>query len=76
MSIEIESKVKEIMSIVFELPLDEIKSSISSEAIEEWDSLKHMALIVALEEEFEKEFGEDAILAMVDLESIINKVSE
>ncbi len=76
MSIEIESKVKEIMSIVFELPLDKIKSSISSEDMEEWDSLKHMALIVALEEEFEKEFEEDAILAMVDLESIINEVSK
>ena len=75
MSIEIESKVKEIMSIVFELPLDKIKSNISSEDMEEWDSLKHMALIVALEEEFEKEFEEDAILAMVDLESIINEVS-
>ena len=76
MSIEIESKVKEIMSIVFELPLDKIKSNISSEDMEEWDSLKHMALIVALEEEFEKEFEEDAILAMVDLESIINEVSK
>ena len=76
MSIKIESKVKEIMSIVFELPVDRINSSTSSEDVEEWDSLKHMALIVALEEEFDKEFGEEAILTMIDLESIINEVSK
>lgn len=76
MSIKIESKVKEIMSIVFELPVDKINSSTSSEDVEEWDSLKHMALIVALEEEFDKEFGEEAILTMIDLESIINEVSK
>ena len=74
MSEEVETILKEIMSAVFEVPLDTITSQTSVENIDEWDSLKHISLIAALEEEFGKEYDEEAILRMTNFESILKEV--
>ena len=48
----IENRIKNIMAAVFELTVDKINENSSPDTIELWDSLKHMNLIIALEEEF------------------------
>ena len=71
---KVEDRIKSIMSAVFEIPEEQIKDNSSPDTIESWDSLKHMNLIVALEEEFEVEFTDDEILEMMNyalIESII-----
>ena len=45
-------KIKNVMSAVFEVPADSIKDDASSDNIETWDSLRHLNLILGLEEEF------------------------
>jgi acyl carrier protein len=45
-------KIKQVMSAVFEIPLESITDDASSDNIENWDSLRHLNLILALEEEF------------------------
>jgi len=40
------------MSAVFEIPVESIADDASSDNIENWDSLRHLNLILALEEEF------------------------
>ena len=45
-------KIKQVMSAVFEIPLESIADVASSDNIENWDSLRHLNLILALEEEF------------------------
>jgi len=50
---KINEKIRIIMSAVFEVPIEEITEESSSDNIESWDSLKHLNLILALEEEFE-----------------------
>lgn len=73
----LEEKVKNIMSAVFEIPVEQIKDNSSADTIESWDSLKHMNLIVALEEEFKIEFTDDEIIEMMNylliLEVLKNK---
>ena len=64
-----ENRIKKIMSVVFEVPDKEINDKSSPETIETWDSLKHMNLVVALEEEFDIEFNDEEILM---LDSFIN----
>ena len=64
-----ENRIKKIMSVVFEVPDKEINDKSSPETIETWDSLKHMNLVVALEEEFDIEFNDEEILL---LDSFIN----
>lgn len=71
-----ENRIKEIMSIVFETDLSMIDDSASPETIENWDSLKHMNLIAALEEEFKITFSDDEILDMLNYKFILKIVKE
>ena len=59
-------RIKKVMFAVFEIPVEQIQDKSSADTIESWDSLKHMNMVVALEEEFEVEFTEDEILEMMN----------
>ncbi len=59
------------MAVVFEVPTEQINDESSPDTIESWDSLKHMNLVVALEEEFETEFSNDEIVEMMNYLLII-----
>ena len=72
----IEDRIKNVMSAVFEIPAIKIGKESSPDNIESWDSLKHMNLVVALEEEFELEFMEDEILDMMNFDLIISILSD
>ena len=67
----LEARIKNVMSAVFDIPVDQIKDNSSADTIESWDSLKHMNLVVALEEEFEIEFKDDEIIEMMNYPLII-----
>ena len=68
----IEDRLKNIMSSVFGIPKNDIQDNASPDTIDSWDSLKHMTLIIALEEEFETEFGDSDIIEMMNYKLIIN----
>jgi|TARA_B100001964_G_C14187546_1_gene579399 acyl carrier protein len=53
-----ESRIKKVMSNVLNIDIALINNNTSPDNVENWDSLKHMNLIIALEEEFEFEFDE------------------
>jgi len=59
-------RIKKVMSAVFEIPEEQINSASSSDTVDSWDSLKHMNLVVALEEEFGVQFSDDDILEMLN----------
>jgi len=61
-----ENRIKEVMSDVFNIDIESINNNSSPDNIENWDSLKHMNLIVALEEEFGVEFDDN------DIENLLN----
>ena len=63
---KLEDRIKNVMSAVFEIPEEQIKDNSSPDTIESWDSLKHMNLIIALEEEFEVEFTDNEIFEMMN----------
>ncbi|NCO53912.1 MAG: acyl carrier protein [Bacteroidetes bacterium] len=46
------SQIIKVMSAVFEVPIEDITETSSVDSIDSWDSLKHLNLILALEEEF------------------------
>lgn len=71
-----EERVKEIMGIVFEIDSNDISDDASSDHIENWDSLRHMNLIVALEEEFEIELDDEEIVEMMTLPLIVAILEE
>ncbi len=49
------------MAAILGLEEDEIEDDTSPNTVESWDSLKHMNLILALEEEFDVEFSDDQV---------------
>ena len=62
------NKIKLIMTLVFNIKKNEIKKNSSPDTIEVWDSIKHMNLIIALEEEFKVNFSNKEIGEMINFE--------
>lgn len=73
---EINNRIVRVMEAVFELPIDEITDDFSPDNYASWDSLKHMNLVVALEEEFNIEFVDEEIVEMMKLSQIKKFVIE
>ena len=65
-----EDKIKEVISNIFGTPLNEINGQSSPDTIENWDSINHMKLITALEEEFDVEFTDEEIVEMQNVKLI------
>ena len=68
----IKSKLKEIMSNVFIFDITNISEDNKSK---NWDSLKHMNLILALEDEFDLKFKNSEIIQMDNFVSILQILS-
>ena len=47
-----EDKLKKVMAIMLKVDLSEINEDSSMDNVVSWDSLRHMNLVIALEEEF------------------------
>jgi acyl carrier protein len=65
-----EQKLKEVLSRIFNVSLDMITDDASPDTIENWDSLRHMNLILALEEEFDVEFSDDQVVEILSYKLI------
>lgn len=67
-----ETKLKSVIATVLEIELTEIDENSSMDTIEAWDSIKHMDLILSLEEEFgvsvpDEEAGDLTSYALIKL---------
>lgn len=72
-------KIKQVMSAVFEVPLESITDDASSDNIENWDSLRHLNLILALEEEFVVSIPDEEVGNLVNyklIELVINDIQK
>lgn len=70
---EIENKIRNVMAVVFEIPVELIDNESSPDKIETWDSLRQMHLVTALEEEFDLEFSDDEVVEMMNIK-LINQI--
>ena len=71
-----ENRIKKVMSAVFDVPIEEINDESSPDTIESWDSLKHMQLVVALEEEFAIQYEDEEIVELLNYALIKLIISE
>ena len=60
-----EERIKKVMAAVFGISTAQIGEDTSPDTLENWDSLSHMTLTVALEEEFDVEFDTEEIVGMI-----------
>jgi acyl carrier protein len=76
---EIVDRLFKVFSRVMEAPIEELNTESNPDTIENWDSLNHMQLIIAIEDEFKIEIAPDEgiefeSLAMI-IDYLISKVS-
>ena len=71
-----EERVREVMAAILGLEEDEIEDDTSPNTVESWDSLKHMNLILALEEEFDVEFSDDQVVELTSYREIRETLAE
>ena len=70
-------KILQVVADVFEINIAEIPENASPGVIANWDSLRHMNLIVALEEEFKITFNDNDIPELITIpliEAIIKEL--
>lgn len=70
------NKIKNVISSIFDVNINEISDDTSPDSLDNWDSMGHMNLIVALEEEFNIIFDEDEITEMLNFKLICLIISE
>lgn len=72
---EIKQKILAVMADVFEINVADIPDDAAPGVIEKWDSLKHLSLILALEEEFHTRFTDEEMVDILNLNLIYKILS-
>jgi acyl carrier protein len=57
-----------VFSDVFQVPLDQVTMQSSPETIPTWDSLQHLNLVLALEQEFRIQFTPEEVEQLLSVE--------
>ena len=71
-----EDRIKNVMSAVFEISVEQITEDSSPDTIESWDSLKHMNLVIALEDEFNISIPDSEVANILTFTLIVYVVKE
>ncbi len=75
MSNNTNERIKKTMSITFEIPVEEITEESTVHSISKWDSLNHMKLVIALEDEFKIKFDQEEMLTLINFRIISATIS-
>ena len=73
---EIFEKLNEIFCDVLDLDEVQLTDETSAEDIEEWDSLSHIQLIVAIEKEFKLKFTSKEIMSWKNVGEMVDSMEE
>ena len=64
------AQIVEVVSTVFGLPIDVVEQGISPERVENWDSERHVELVVALEKRFACMFEAEEVPELTSIEQM------
>jgi acyl carrier protein len=68
-------RVRRMVADVFDVPLETVLPESSPDSIEAWDSLHHLDLVLALEQEFGAQFTPEEIEQLLSVALIANIVA-
>lgn len=71
-----DDRIKNVMAAAFEIDVADISDDASPDTIAAWDSIGHMKLVLALEEEFDIQLSDDQIPEMMNFKLIRLIVTE
>lgn len=74
--IDLDKKIKDVMANVFQTSAKNISNKSSKDTLKKWDSLKHLQLVMALEEELGIKFTDKQTTEMLNFELIKKIIQE
>lgn len=75
MSVDIEERVQRIFQEVFDDPKLQVESHTTANDVEEWDSLTHINLIVAIEKSFKIRFTTAEVTGMKNVGDLLSAIT-
>jgi acyl carrier protein len=69
-------RVFTIMSNVFNVPVESLNDESSFDTIDQWNSLQHMNLIFALEEEFGVTMDDEVVAELISVKGILDALEK
>lgn len=73
---DVMERIRCIAADIFDLPVQQITSGASQDSLEQWDSLQHLNLVLALEEAFQVQFAPDEMAQMLSVDAITSLVQQ
>jgi acyl carrier protein len=71
-----ESRLASVFAEVLGLPRDRIHHDLAPGEVERWDSVGHVMLVTAIEQEFSIQFEVDEIMEFTNFEAILSAVAQ
>lgn len=65
-----DEKIKQVFNSVFQVSPEQVSDTLSPQDVSGWDSLGHVRLVTALQEQFGVEFDVDEIMSMENVAEI------
>jgi acyl carrier protein len=69
---DIQEKVIQVLVNVFQVSAGKISTKTTSDDVEKWDSMNHINMILALEQEFGIRYDEEQVVSMLSVGEIID----
>ena len=76
MDMDVQEKVIQVLVNIFQVSPDKISTETTSDNVENWDSMNHINMILALEQEFGIRYDEEQVVSMLSVEEIIDATEE
>jgi acyl carrier protein len=71
MDMDVQEKVIQVLINIFQVSPDKISTETTSDNVENWDSMNHINMILALEQEFGISYDEEQAVSMLSVGEII-----
>ena len=72
----IENRIKTVMANVLNIDVSQISEVSSADTLQNWSSLNHMSLAIALEEEFNISFKDEQLVEIISYPLIVCIIKE
>ena len=69
-----DAKVRQVMAVVLDVPEREIGPGFSSASVSTWDSIRHLNLVMAIEESFGITFSSDQMVTLDSYDAIVQAI--
>lgn len=76
MSAPLADRIERIAADIFEVPLESLQPASSPDTVPTWDSIRHLNLVLGLEQEFDIQFAPEEIEQLLSVELIVALVEE